>query len=111
MKKKIGSIVVTEKGNVVLITATQQVGQMEALGVVPVYDFGIVLRGTTNQPCDGIRILYPSSENVRVVAEVETLVRLLEQSGVDVITRPEKPLSSLTQAERLERLERVNAAK
>jgi hypothetical protein len=87
MQKSVGSVVVTEKGNIVLITATQQVGEMETGGVIPVYDFGIVLRGTTNAPGDGIRIFYPGSENVRVIAEVETLVRLLEDSGVDVSSR------------------------
>jgi hypothetical protein len=107
MQKQIGSIVVTESGNVILLTAMDCQGDMQGNGVVPVYDFGIVLRGATAEPGTGARIPYPGSNNVRVVLHMSQALQLLEQSGVDLKTCPEKPLSQLAVVERLERLEKA----
>jgi hypothetical protein len=107
MKKEIGSIVVTENGNVVLLTSLDNQGELQGNGSVPVFDFGIVLRGTTAEPGAGARIPFPNSDNVRVVAHVSLALQLLEQSGLDLTTRPEKPLSQLHITERLARLEKT----
>src|SRR6266446_1759537 len=107
MEKSIGSIVVTEKGNVVLLTSLENQGELDGRGVVPLYDFGIVLRGTTKEPGEGIQIMYPGAKYVRIAADISQALKVLEQSGVDLRTLPERPLSSLEPIERLERLERT----
>jgi hypothetical protein len=89
MEKSVGSIVVTENGNVVLLTALDQQGEVNAGGQIGSYDFGIVLRGTTHEPGEGIRLPYPKSESVRVAAYISQALQTLEQSGVDLRTRPE----------------------
>jgi len=105
-KKNVGSIVVTERGAVVLLTAIEVVGEMRSDGRVPIFDSGIVLRGDLRV---GSQCVIPINEGVRVVGNAGELVRLLEGTGVDLTTRPERPLSSLSPAERIERLERENA--
>jgi hypothetical protein len=103
MEKSVGSIVVTENGNVILLTALDIQGEMQGSGIVPVFDSGVVLRG--KRPT-GERIRMLSIENVRVAGHLSEALRLLEQSGVDLTTRPER---SLTPLERIERLEQENA--
>jgi hypothetical protein len=106
MQKQIGSIVITEKGNVVLLTALECQGDIQGDGRVPTYDFGIVLRGTTAEPLSGTKIPYPRSNSVRVIMHTSEALQKLESLGVDFRTLPEKPLADLTPLERIERLER-----
>jgi len=108
MQKSVGSIVVTEKGTVVFITATDIVGEMQGNGTVPIFDVGVILRGAGMNSV-GSRCTIKNTEGLRVVGHVGELVRLLEATGIDLNARPEKPLSSLNPMERLERLERENA--
>jgi hypothetical protein len=107
MKKEIGSIVVTENGNVVLLTSLDNQGDLRPGGAVDVFDYGVVLKGTTVELGIGVKIPYPSSNNVRVVAHINQALELLEHSGVNLKTRPEKALSQLGHTERLERLEKT----
>ena len=106
MQKSVGSIVVDENGNILLLTATDVLGEMDSLGRIPVFDVGTVMRGR-GPVCSRGKIR--AGDGLRVVSHIGELVRLLEQTGVDLSTPAERPLSSLTQAERLERLEAENA--
>ena len=105
-RKAVGSIVVTEAGDLILLTATDVLGDVDALNRIAVFDVGISLRGKLPVCTRGT---IKDGEGLRVVSHIGELVRLLEQTGVDLDTPAERPLASLTPAERLERLERENA--
>ena len=75
-------------------------------GQVPVFDSGIVLRGIA--PI-GSRCNIYAGDGLRVVGHVGEILRMLEVTGVDLNTRAERPLASLSPMERLERLEAENA--
>jgi hypothetical protein len=85
MKKEIGSIVVSPDGDVILLMDLSVV--MESPGIrnghidVSLYDVGIFLRGEKSV---GKLAHIPSTEPIRVVANVSNVLRLLEQSGVDL---------------------------
>ena len=85
MKKEIGSIVVGQDGDVILLTELDVVS--EAPGVrnghfdVSLYDVGIFLRGEKSV---GRPAHIPSNEPLRIVANVSDVLRLLEASGVSL---------------------------
>jgi hypothetical protein len=58
-----GSIVVTEKGPIVLLTGLDLTGEMLGSGVVPIFDEGIIL-GSENT---GVRFRIPKGQGLRVV--------------------------------------------
>lgn len=107
--KTIGSIVVDASGNIVLLTATEEIGEtLPGSGNVQVFDAGIVLRG--NKPLGSPHTI-KADAGLRVASSVGEVLRLLEQTGVDLTTRPEKPVSQLNALERIERLEKAATAK
>lgn len=85
MKKEVGSIVVGQDRDVILLTELDAVS--EAPGVrnghfdVSLYDVGIFLRG--EKPVGRLAHI-PSNEPLRVVANVSDVLRLLEASGVEL---------------------------
>jgi hypothetical protein len=103
MEKQYGSIAVTESGIVVLLTALDITGEIN--GQVKTYDEGVVL-GPENSGAK-TRILF--GQGLRTVSHAREALRLLEQSGVDLKTKAERPLSSLTVEERLAKVEADNA--
>ena len=104
MDKQVGSIVVTEQGAVVLLTATDETGEIN--GQTKTYDEGVVL-GPENVGAR-FRILY--GRGFRVASSAREVPHLLERSGVDLKTKAERPIQSMSLEERLERLEREKAA-
>jgi len=86
MQKSVGSIVVTETGNVVLLTETDSIVQ-DGQCSVGVFDKGIILRGTSSvgSPC-----MIRSGDGLRVVSHVAEILRLLEEIGVDLSAPAER---------------------
>jgi hypothetical protein len=105
VEKKIGSVVVTEKGSIVLLIETDVIVE-DGQFPVGVFDKGIILRGTAPV---GSRCMIQNGDGFRVVSHVGELVRLLEATGIDLITPAERPLSRLSPEERIARLEQENA--
>jgi hypothetical protein len=101
MKKSVGSIVVDERGNVVLLTAIDVV-EDTGFGRISMFDSGLILRGSKPLFSRGS---IKSGEGLRIIGHIKELVTLLEQTGADLTTPAERPLASLTPAERLERIE------
>jgi hypothetical protein len=102
MEKQVGSIAVTESGVVVLLTSVDDSGEIN--GQIQTYSESIVL-GPENT---GARFRILFGKGLRVVSSAREVLRLLEQSGVDLKTKAERPNSSLSLEERVEKLEREN---
>lgn len=51
MQRTIGDVVVTENGELVLITATGLIGEMQFDGTLPIFDRAILLRGDKSLVC------------------------------------------------------------
>ncbi len=106
MEKSVGSIAVTEQGQVVMLTRLDECMDY-GNNQVGIFDLGIVLRGP--QAPVGANCRIKRGQGMRVVSSIGEVLRMLEQTKVDLSTRAEKPLTSLTTDERIERLERENA--
>jgi len=107
MEMSVGSLVITEAGSVVLITAPNSQGELQGNGVVPTFDGGVVVRSKVAAVGSYARI--PTAQGKRVAGHISEVLRLLENSGADLTTPAERPLNSLSPMERIERLERENA--
>ena len=109
MEKSIGSIVLDENGNVILLTEIGVITETyPGSGQIATHDAGVVLGGTAPLCTRGT---IKSADAVRIVGHIREVVRHWEQTGVDLTAQPEKPLSQLNPLERIERLERAAAAK
>jgi hypothetical protein len=104
MEKAIGSIAVTESGAVVLLTSVDDSGEIN--GQIQTYSEGIVL-GPENT---GARFRILFGKGLRVVSSAREILRLLAQSGVDLKSPAERPLSSMSLEDRLAKVEQDNAA-
>ena len=100
VQKEVGSVVIDSDGDLVLLAKIKVFGDLQANGSVPIYDEGILLRGSVGRK---VHINY--DEPTRVVSHVRDVLKLLEASGADLQTRPEKPIESLDPIERLARAE------
>jgi hypothetical protein len=104
MEKQVGSIAVTESGVVVLLTSVDDSGEIN--GQIQTYSESIVL-GPENT---GARFRILFGKGLRVVSSAREVLRLLVQSGVDLKTPAERPLSSMTLEDRIAKVEQDNAA-
>jgi hypothetical protein len=105
MNKSIGSIAVTERGQVVMLTRLEETDEVN--NNIFLFDIGIILRGS-QQGAVGAKCHIKTTEGLRVVGHVGELVRMLEESGVD-LSPAERPTGTMSPLERIERLERENA--
>jgi hypothetical protein len=104
MEKQVGSIGVTENGVVVLLTDIDASGEIN--GQTKTWDEGITL--SPENTGTKFRVLY--GRGFRVVSSAREVLRLLAQSGVDLKTPAERPLSSMSLEDRLAKVEQDNAA-
>jgi len=81
MEKVKGSIVVDERGDVIVLSRIDVQGDMQGNGTIPVFDVGTYLR---SRNCTvGSRW---TGSTCRVVSHAEDMLRLFEQNGADLKT-------------------------
>ena len=100
----IGSLVVTETGDLVLLTGdTREYGDVSRGDVAPWYPGVLVLRNGQPMPFNNYRV-----KTYRIVGHINDLIEALGKQ-VDITTPTEKAESDLTPMERLARVEREAA--
>ena len=81
MEKTKGSIIVDERGDVIILSRLDVQADMQQDGSIPTFDIGTYLRSRNSVV--GSRW---TGSTYRVVCHAEDMLRLLEQSGLDIKT-------------------------
>jgi hypothetical protein len=96
MERVKGSIIIDERGDVIILSRLDVQADMQQDGSIPTFDIGTYLRSRNSVA--GSRW---SGSNYRVVCHAEDMLRLLEQSGLDIRTPASQDTQELPEVVRL----------